>query len=49
MNDRQIVSLVTGGAGFVGSYICEYLLGKGQKVISLDNLVTGAKSNLSHL
>ena len=49
MNDRQIVSLVTGGAGFVGSYICEYLLGKGQKVISLDNLVTGAKSNVSHL
>ncbi len=49
MSDRQITSLVTGGAGFVGSYICEYLLAKGQKVICIDNLVTGAKSNVAHL
>tara|TARA_B100000029_G_scaffold308707_1_gene301359 strand:- start:26 stop:1045 length:1020 start_codon:yes stop_codon:yes gene_type:complete len=49
MNYKGTVSLVTGGAGFVGSYICEYLLSKGQKVICIDNLVTGAKSNVSHL
>jgi len=41
--------LVTGGSGFVGSYICEYLLASGQKVICIDNLVTGTKSNISHL
>ena len=49
MSDKQIISLVTGGSGFVGSYICEYLLASGQKVICIDNLVTGTKSNISHL
>ena len=49
MNDMQITSVVTGGAGFLGSYICEYLLSKGQKVICIDNLVTGIESNVSHL
>ena len=49
MSNAQITSLVTGGAGFVGSYICEHLLSVGQKVICIDNLVTGAKSNISYL
>ena len=49
MNEGQITSLVTGGAGFLGSYICEYLLSKGQKVICIDNLVTGNQSNVNHL
>lgn len=43
--DRNV--LVTGGAGFIGSHICEYLLRKGYNVICIDNLVTGRKKNLS--
>ena len=49
MDNRQTTSLVTGGSGFVGSYICEYLLAVGHKVICVDNLVTGSQSNISHL
>lgn len=38
--------LVTGGAGFIGSHLCEYLLDKGHTVVSLDNLLTGSKKNI---
>lgn len=38
--------LVTGGAGFLGSHLCEHLLGQGHDVICLDNLFTGRKENL---
>jgi UDP-glucuronate decarboxylase len=41
--------LVTGGAGFIGSHLVEYLLGKGQEILSLDNYFTGSKDNLAHL
>ncbi len=41
--------LVTGGAGFVGSHLCEYLLKRGDRVICLDNYSTGHIDNLSHL
>ena len=41
--------LVTGGAGFIGSHICEKLLENGNEVICLDNYFTGAKSNVVHL
>ena len=41
--------LVTGGAGFLGSWICEVLVEQGANVICLDNLASGLKSNLSHL
>jgi len=41
--------LVTGGAGFLGSHLCEYLLNKGNQVICLDNLFTGSKNNIQHL
>ena len=41
--------LVTGGAGFVGSHLCEKLLKKGNSVICVDNLFTGQKSNITHL
>jgi len=42
-------SLVTGGAGFLGSHLCEYLLAKGHQVIAMDNLLTGNISNIEHL
>jgi UDP-glucuronate decarboxylase len=41
--------LVTGGAGFLGSHMCESLLGKGHEVICLDNFYTGFKGNVEHL
>jgi UDP-glucuronate decarboxylase len=42
-------ALVTGGAGFLGSHLCEYLLDKGEKVICVDNLFTGSKENIRNL
>lgn len=41
--------LVTGGAGFIGSHLCEELLNRGAKVLCFDNLFTGKKENISHL
>jgi dTDP-glucose 4,6-dehydratase len=41
--------LVTGGAGFIGSHLCEFLLNKGHQVICMDNLVTGNADNIAHL
>ena len=41
--------MVTGGAGFLGSHLVDYLLAKGHKVIAIDNLVTGRVENISHL
>lgn len=41
--------LVTGGAGFIGSHLCERLLGEGNDVICLDNFFTGRKENIAHL
>ncbi len=42
-------ALVTGGAGFIGSFLCEYLLNAGHEVICLDNFFTGSKKNVEHL
>ncbi|HUK77062.1 MAG TPA: UDP-glucuronic acid decarboxylase family protein [Thermoleophilia bacterium] len=42
-------SVVTGGAGFLGSHLCEYLLEKDHRVICLDNLDTGSLQNIEHL
>ena len=42
-------TLVTGGAGFLGSHLCEYLLHRGHEVIAMDNLLTGTTDNIEHL
>jgi len=42
-------SIVTGGAGFVGSHICDLLLEKGHEIICIDNLVTGTTRNIEHI
>jgi len=42
-------ALVTGGAGFLGSHLCDRLLAEGYEVIAFDNLVTGSADNISHL
>jgi dTDP-glucose 4,6-dehydratase len=42
-------ALVTGGAGFLGSHLCDALLGEGWNVVAVDNLLTGRRANLEHL
>jgi UDP-glucuronate decarboxylase len=44
-----MVTLVTGGAGFLGSHLCERLLGQGHEVLCMDNFFTGRRRNVSHL
>ena len=46
---RKPRALVTGGAGFVGSHLCERLLSEGYRVICMDNLITGTLENVAHL
>src|SRR5256714_1960131 len=42
-------SVVTGGAGFLGSHLCEYLVDRGHRVVCVDNLVTSSLANIEHL
>src|ERR1041385_8259980 len=42
-------SVVTGGAGFLGSHLVDLLLGRGHRVIAIDNFVTGSVENINHL
>src|SRR5436305_12603077 len=41
--------LITGGAGFIGSHLCDRFLAEGHSVIPMDNLVTGSTDNIAHL
>jgi len=43
------IAVITGGAGFLGSHLCDKLLNEGMKVICIDNLITGSLENISHL
>ena len=43
------ISVVTGGAGFIGSHLCDSLIALGHQVYALDNLITGSESNIEHL
>lgn len=49
MTSKNKTILVTGGAGFIGSHLCDALLGEGARVVCLDNLLTGRESNIAHL
>lgn len=46
---EKLITVVTGGAGFLGSHLCDKLIENGHKVICLDNLITGNLDNISHL
>ncbi len=45
----MVRSVVTGGAGFLGSHLCDYLIKENHEVICIDNFITGSKNNIEHL
>jgi UDP-glucuronate decarboxylase len=49
LSNEQTIALVTGGAGFIGSHICDRLLREGARVVCVDNLLTGREENLKHV
>ncbi len=49
MAEKQKTILVTGGAGFIGSHLCERLLSRGHRIVCLDNFFTGSRENVAHL
>jgi nucleoside-diphosphate-sugar epimerase len=44
-----VKTVVTGGAGFIGSFLCDALISEGHQVVCIDNLITGRKENIEHL
>ena len=49
MNNKKETALVSGGAGFIGSHLCKFLLNNDYRVVCIDNLVTGSLSNLENI
>jgi dTDP-glucose 4,6-dehydratase len=49
LEERIVRAVITGGAGFLGSHLCDHLLAQGWEVLAIDNLVTGTAANLRHL
>src|SRR3984957_10227350 len=49
LRKKQPTSVITGGAGFLGSHLCDLLIARGHKVIAIDNFVTGSVDNIAHL
>jgi len=49
VSSARPVSVVTGGAGFLGSHLSDLLLARGHSVVAIDNLVTGSTDNITHL
>ena len=47
--ENKYTWLVTGAAGFIGSHLVDYLLGKDQKVVAIDNFINGKKENIKFL
>ncbi len=47
--EAPLRAVITGGAGFLGSHLCDYLIEKGWDVLCLDNLITGSEANIAHL
>jgi dTDP-glucose 4,6-dehydratase len=47
--ESVVRTLITGGAGFIGSHLCERFLSEGHEVIALDNFITGSRDNIQHL
>ncbi len=48
-SQRTVRSMVTGGAGFIGSHLCERLLDAGHEVLCVDNFYSTTKANIEHL
>jgi dTDP-glucose 4,6-dehydratase len=48
-DSKQKTAVVTGGAGFLGSHLCDKLMGEGHQVVCIDNLLTGNLDNIAHL
>jgi dTDP-glucose 4,6-dehydratase len=46
---NQLTTVITGGAGFLGSHLCDRFLAEGHKVIAIDNFITGSPDNIAHL
>jgi len=46
---KDVRYVISGAAGFIGSHLCERLLGEGHEVVALDNLITGSRDNIQHL
>jgi dTDP-glucose 4,6-dehydratase len=49
LEELRLRYVVSGAAGFIGSHLCELLLGEGHSVVALDNLITGTRDNIEHL